>query len=58
MFILVIGIIYFGSKINIGKMVSKKDNVNFEDIFDNQGRVNFVIDVLGNVRKMNIWVSI
>ncbi|RMX57629.1 hypothetical protein pdam_00015728 [Pocillopora damicornis] len=39
------------------KTASKKDNVNFEDTSDNQGRANFVIDVPGNVRKMNIRVG-
>lgn len=58
MSISVTGTTHSGSKINIGKTASKKDNVNFEDTSDNQGRANFVIDVPGNVRKMNIRVSI
>lgn len=57
MSISVTGTTHSGSKINIGKTASKKDNVNFEDTSDNQGRANFVIDVPGNVRKMNIRVG-
>lgn len=58
MSISVTGTTHSGSKINIGKTTGKKDNVNFEDTSDNQGRANFVIDVPGNVGKMNIRVSI
>ena len=47
-----------GSDIDIGKAASKKDNVNFQDTTDNQGRANFVIDVPRNIKKMKIRVSI
>ncbi|PFX30398.1 Complement C3 [Stylophora pistillata] len=53
----VTGTTHSGSEIDIGKVASKRDNVNFEDATDNQGRANFVIDVPGNVRKMNIRVG-
>ena len=46
-----------GSEIEIGKSLAKKNDVNFQDTTDHQGRANFVIDVPGNVKKMKMRVS-
>ena len=46
-----------GQEIKIGKDAIKRDNVNFEDITDGEGRADFVIDTPGNVKSMKIRVS-
>ena len=45
-----------GSEMEIGKALAKKDDVNFQDTTDQQGRANFVIDVPGNIKKMKMRV--
>lgn len=46
-----------GQEIKIGKDATKRDNVNFEDRTNAEGRANFVIDTPGNVKSMKIRVS-
>lgn len=46
-----------GSEMQLGKAVAAKDDVNFEDITDDQGRANFVIDVPGDIKAMKMRVS-
>ncbi|XP_078346612.1 venom factor-like [Oculina patagonica] len=46
-----------GSEIEIGKALAKKDDVNFQDTTDHQGRANFVIDVPGNIKTMKMRVE-
>ena len=47
-----------GSEVKIGKNTMKRNDVNFEDRTDAEGRANFVIDTPGNVKSMKIRVSI
>lgn len=57
MSISVTGTTVSGSEIEIGKTLSNKDDVNFQDTTDHQGKANFVIDVPGNIKTMKMRVS-
>lgn len=46
-----------GSKMQLGKVEAAKENVNFEDTTDDQGRANFVVDVPGDIKAMKMRVS-